>query len=53
MTTNITAEHRGAFGACLRRWRTFAHRYNTGGMLRTHLRKHNNILKRLLVTLPE
>jgi transposase len=29
--------------------RTFAHCYETGGMRRTHLRKHNNILKRLLV----
>jgi transposase len=26
-----------------------AHLYDTGGMRRTHLRKHNNILKRLLV----
>jgi transposase len=29
--------------------RSFAHCYETGGMRRTHLRKHNNILKRLLV----
>jgi transposase len=29
--------------------RTFAHCYDTGGMRRTHLRQHNNILKRLLV----
>ena len=29
--------------------RTFAHCYDTGGMRRTHLRKHHNILKRLLV----
>ena len=29
--------------------RTFAHCYETGGMRRTHLRKHNNIVKRLLV----
>ena len=29
--------------------RTFAHLYETGGMRRTHLRGHNNILKRLLV----
>jgi transposase len=29
--------------------RTFAHCYETGGMRRVHLRKHNNILKRLLV----
>ena len=29
--------------------RTFAHCYETGGMRRTHLRKHPNILKRLLV----
>lgn len=28
--------------------RTFAHMYETGGMRRTHLRGHNNILKRLL-----
>jgi hypothetical protein len=26
--------------------RTFAHCYDTGSMRRTHLRKHNNILKR-------
>ena len=29
--------------------RSFAHCYDTGGMRRTHLRKHNNILKRLLI----
>lgn len=29
--------------------RTFAHCYETGGMRRTHLRQHNNILKRLLI----
>jgi len=29
--------------------RSFAHCYDTGGMRRTHLRKRNNILKRLLV----
>ena len=29
--------------------RTFALCYDTGGMRRTHLRKHNNILKRLLI----
>jgi transposase len=29
--------------------RTFAHCYETGGMRRTQLRKHHNILKRLLV----
>ncbi len=29
--------------------RTFAHCYETGAMRRTHLRKHDNILKRLLV----
>jgi len=28
--------------------RSFAHMYETGGMRRTHLRKHTNILKRLL-----
>lgn len=29
--------------------RSFAHLYETGGMRRTHLRKHENILKRLMV----
>jgi transposase len=29
--------------------RTFAHVYDTGGMRRTHLRGHPNILKRLLI----
>jgi transposase len=29
--------------------RTFAHVYDTGGLRRTHLRGHQNILKRLLV----
>jgi len=29
--------------------RTFAHLYETGGMRRTHLRGHDNILKRLVV----
>lgn len=29
--------------------RTFAHCYDTGGMRRTHLRKHENILKRQLI----
>ena len=29
--------------------RSFAHCYETGGMRRTHLRNHNNILKRLLI----
>ena len=29
--------------------RSFAHCYETGGMRRTHLRGHRNILKRLLV----
>lgn len=29
--------------------RTFAHCYETGGMRRTHLKKHGNILKRLLI----
>ncbi len=29
--------------------RRFAHCCDTGGMRRTHLRKHNNILKRQLV----
>lgn len=46
---------RGARGQRLRRLRgerlerTFAHCYETGGMRRTHLRGHGNILKRLLV----
>ena len=29
--------------------RPFAHLYDTGGMRRTHLRGHTNILKRLLI----
>jgi transposase len=29
--------------------RSFAHLYDTGGMRRTHLRGHANILKRLLI----
>jgi transposase len=29
--------------------RSFAHLYNTGGMRRTHLRGHTNILKRVLI----
>ena len=29
--------------------RSFAHVYDTGGMRRTHLRGHQNILKRLLI----
>ena len=29
--------------------RSFAHVYDTGGMRRTHLRRHSNILKRLLI----
>ena len=29
--------------------RSFAHCYDTGGMRRTHLRGHENILKRLLI----
>src|SRR5438552_9586040 len=29
--------------------RSFAHLYDTGGMRRTHLRSHQNILKRLLI----
>ena len=29
--------------------RSFAHCYDTGGMRRTHLREHPNILKRLLI----
>jgi transposase len=45
---------RGARGHALRRRRSeslersFAHTYETGGMRRTHLRGHANILKRLL-----
>ena len=46
---------RGAHGKALMRQRgekverTFAHLYETGAMRRTHLRFHDNILKRLLV----
>jgi transposase len=46
---------RGAYGKSLLRKRgemverSFAHCYETGGMRRTHLRGHENILKRLLV----
>ena len=46
---------RGVRGKRLRRRRgeyverTFAHVYDTGGLRRTHLRGHQNILKRLLV----
>lgn len=46
---------RGKRGQALRRLRgellerSFAHRFETGGMRRTHLRGHGNILKRLLV----
>ena len=46
---------RGARVRCLRRRRaelaerSFAHLYETGGMRRTHLRGHENILKRLLI----
>ena len=46
---------RGPRGTALRRRRgeylerTFAHTYETGGMRRTHLRGHPNILKRLLI----
>ena len=29
--------------------RSFAHCYDTGGMRRTHLRKHDNIFKRQLI----
>jgi transposase len=29
--------------------RSFAHAYDTGGMRRTHLKRHGNILKRLLI----
>ena len=46
---------RGARGRRLMRQRgerierSFAHLYDTGGMRRTHLRRHTNILKRLLI----
>ena len=46
---------RGAHGKALLRQRgekverTFAHLYETGAMRRTHLRQHENILKRLLI----
>ena len=46
---------RGARGRRLMRQRgerierSFAHVYDTGGMRRTHLRGHTNILKRLLI----
>jgi hypothetical protein len=46
---------RGPRGRCLMRRRgeyverAFAHVYDTGGMRRTHLRGHPNILKRLLI----
>ncbi len=46
---------RGERGRNLRRMRgerverSFAHMYDTGGMRRTHLRRHDNILKRLLI----
>ena len=46
---------RGEYGKRLMRRRgelverSFAHCYDTGGMRRTHLRKHDNILKRLLI----
>jgi transposase len=46
---------RGARGQSLMRRRgelverSFAHCYDTGGMRRTHLRRHDNILKRLLI----
>src|SRR5262249_9339468 len=47
--------HRGARGRRLMRprvdrfERSFAYRYDTGGMGGTHLRGHENILKRLLI----
>ena len=46
---------RGSYGKSLLRRRgelverSFAHCYETGGMRRTHLRKHQNILKRQLI----
>jgi transposase len=46
---------RGARGKRLMRQRgelierSFAHHYETGGMRRTHLKRHNNIAKRLLI----
>lgn len=45
----------GSYGKALLRRRgefverSFAHCYETGGLRRTHLRKHNNILKRQLI----
>jgi transposase len=54
----VLANHRrirGEHGQSLRRKRgerverSFAHMYDTGGMRRTHLRRHDNILKRLLL----
>jgi hypothetical protein len=46
---------RGSYGKSLLKRRgelverSFAHCYDTGGMRRTHLRKHDNILKRQLI----
>jgi transposase len=46
---------RGSYGKTLLRRRgemverSFAHCYETGGMRRTHLREHENILKRQLI----
>jgi transposase len=46
---------RGERGKCLLRQRgekverSFAHAYDTGGMRRTHLRRQDNIIKRLLI----
>jgi len=54
----VYANRRRIRGRRGRRWvrkrgelieRSFAHCYDTGGMRRTHLRKHENILKRLLI----
>ena len=42
-------EHLVRIGWGERLERPFAHCYDTGGMRRTHLRKHENILKRLLI----
>src|ERR1700692_3260980 len=56
--TLVYANRRGVLGARGRRLmrqrgelieRSFAHLYDTGGMRRTHLRGHTNILKRLLI----
>jgi transposase len=55
IVVGVQTPDRGARGRRLMRQRgerierSFAHLYDTGGMRRTHLRGHTNILKRLLV----